>query len=93
MSFLVLDPTPGMTAAIGQPAPRLDTLEGKTVGFVSNGKEGTRGFFGHLEGMLRVECGVKDVVYRTKSNYSAPADAWIAGEIDRWDAVFSGLGD
>ncbi len=93
MSFLVLDPTPGTTAAIGRPAPRLDTLKGKTVGFVSNGKEGTKGFFGHLEGMLRAECGVADVVYRTKSNYSAPADAWIADEIKSWHAVFSGLGD
>ena len=64
-----------MKAAGGQPAPRPSSLKGKTVGFISNGKEGTKGYFAHLERMLREELGVADVVWRTKSNYSAPADA------------------
>ena len=29
------------------------TLAGKTIGFISNGKEGTKGFFAHLERILR----------------------------------------
>ena len=33
------------------------------------------------------------VVSRTKSNYSAPADAHIVAEIRNWDAVISGIGD
>ena len=77
----------------GQAAPRLDTLAGKTVGFISNGKEGTKGFFGHLDRVLREEYGVKNVVFRTKSNYSAPADPHIVAEIGQWDAVISGIGD
>ena len=36
---------------------------------------------------------VADVVLRTKSNYSAPADAHIVAEIRNWDAVISGIGD
>ena len=55
MTFRVLDPTAGEAPATGQLAPRLDTLAGKTVGFISNGKEGTKGFFTHLEKMLREE--------------------------------------
>ena len=93
MTFRVLDPTPGTAPPVGQPAPRLDTLKGKTVGFISNGKEGTKGFFRHLEKILKDDYGVANVVLRTKSNYSAPADRHIADEIKTWDAVVSGLGD
>jgi hypothetical protein len=93
MTFRVLDPTPERAPSVGQLAPRLDTLEGKTVGFISNGKEGTKGFFKHLDQMLREEYGVARVVSRTKSNYSAPADAHIVAEIKGWDAVVSGIGD
>ena len=93
MTFRVLDPTTEKAPPAGKLAPRLDTLAGKTVGFISNGKEGTKGFFAHLEKMLREEHGVAKVVSRTKSNYSAPADAHIIAEIKQWDAVISGLGD
>jgi hypothetical protein len=93
MIFRVLDPTSETAPPLGQRAPRLDTLKGKTVGFISNGKEGTKGFFKHLEKMLKDDYGVANVVMRTKSNYSAPADPHIAAEIKNWDAVVSGLGD
>jgi hypothetical protein len=93
MTFRVLDPTPEKAPPTGQRAPRLTSLEGKTVGFISNGKEGTKGFFRHLERVLREQHGVAKVVSRTKSNYSAPADAAIVAEIKSWDAVISGIGD
>ena len=93
MTYRVLDPTPGTASTAGRLAPRLDTLSGKTVGFISNGKKGTKGFFSHLERMLREEHGVARVEMRTKSNYSAPADPHIAAEIRHWDAVVSGIGD
>ena len=93
MLIRVLDPTTEKAARAGRAAPRLDTLRGKTIGFISNGKEGTKGFFAHLEGMLREEHGVAEVVRRTKSNYSAPADGHIVAEIKGWDAVVSGIGD
>ena len=93
MTLQVLDPTNETTASGAQPAPRLSSLQGKTVGFISNGKEGTKGYFAHLDRMLREELGVADVVWRTKSNYSAPADAYIVDEIKRWHAVVAGVGD
>jgi hypothetical protein len=93
MDLKVLDPTNEVIPPIGQPAPRLTTLVGKTVGFISNGKEGTKGFFAHLEQLLRAEFNVASVVTRVKSNYSAPADPHIAAEILDWDAVVSGIGD
>ena len=93
MDLQVLDPTNETAPTAGEPAPRLESLAGKTVGFISNGKEGTKGFFAHLDRMLRQEFGVAQVVLRVKSNYSAPADPPIAAEIAGWDAVVTGIGD
>jgi hypothetical protein len=93
MTIRVLDPTNERVAALGQRAPRLTSLRGKTVGIISNGKEGTKGYFAHLSQMLRDEHGAADVVVRIKSNYSAPADPHIADEIRNWHAVISGIGD
>ena len=93
MALQVLDPTNEAVPPLGQPAPRPVSLAGVTVGFISNGKEGTRGFFDHLDRMLRTEFGVADVIRRVKSNYSAPADPDIVDEIRRWQAVVTGVGD
>jgi hypothetical protein len=93
MAFQVLDPTNESAPPTGTLAPRPLSLRGKTVGFISNGKEGTRGYFAHLDRMLRTEFGVANVVSRVKSNYSAPADGYIVGEIANWDAVVTGIGD
>ena len=93
MTLQVLDPTTETTPLAGEKAPRPATLAGATVGFVSNGKEGTKGFFAHLARMLTQELGVAAVVQRTKSNYSAPADPPIISEIKDWNAVITGIGD
>ena len=93
MILRVLDPTNERKPAGGQAAPRLASLKGKTVGFISNGKEGSAGFFAHLDRMLRDEFGVADVVFRRKANYSAPAQAAIVDEIKNWQAVVTGVGD
>ena len=93
MTLRIFDPTNEMKATGISLAPRLASLEGKTVGIITNAKEGTKGYFTHLERMLRRDMGVTDVVWRTKSNYSAPADAHIVAEITNWHAVFAGVGD
>ena len=93
MRFQVLDPTNESAPPLGTLAPRPGSLRGKTVGFISNGKEGTKGYFAHLDRMLREDFGVAAVVHRTKSNDSAPADGYIVTEIANWDAVITGIGD
>jgi hypothetical protein len=93
MALQVLDPTNETVPPLGQPASRPASLAGKTVGFISNGKEGTKGFFAHLDRLLRDEFGVANVVFRTKSNYSAPVDGHIVGEVAKWDMVVTGIGD
>jgi hypothetical protein len=93
MTFRVLDPTNETREVGDRPAARPSSLQGKTVGFISNGKEGTKGYFAQLERMLREDLGVARVIWRTKSNYSAPADAHIIDEIGKWQAVVTGVGD
>jgi hypothetical protein len=93
MTIRVLDPTNEARPAVGEAAPRIGSLRGTTVGFISNGKEGAKEFFVHLGRMLQEEHGVAHVVHRVKSNYSAPADKHIVDEIRSWHAVVTGIGD
>ena len=53
MTIRVLNPTSESEATSLEPAPRLKSLKGKTVGLISNGKEGTVGFFAHVDKLLR----------------------------------------
>ena len=93
MTLHVLDPTNETAPPPGIQAPRPASLAGKTVGLISNGKEGTAGFFTHLDRMLRDDLGAANVVFRRKPNYSAPCGAQIAAEITGWDTVITGIGD
>lgn len=93
MAYTVLNPSSEVTATEINPAPRLQSLAGKTVGFISNGKEGTKGFFSHLEQLLRDELKVGKVIFRQKSNYSAPAESSLISEAAEWDLAISGIGD
>lgn len=89
----VLDPTFEQAAAGFTPSPRLEELRGKTVGIISNGKEGTAHFFAHLEAVLRSRYGVADVVQRVKHSLSAPAERAIMDEAATWDVALAGVGD
>ncbi len=93
MSMTVLDPSFEEDAATVVLPQRPHSLAGATVGFISNGKQGTKGFFAHLERLLRDEWGVAEVVYRTKRNYSAPAETELINEAAGWAATFAGIGD
>ena len=93
MAIRVLNPTSESMVVALEPAPRLQSLKGKTVGLISNGKEGTAGFFAHVDRLLRERYRVAEVVLRIKSNYSAPAEDKIIDEGRNWDLVISGLGD
>ncbi len=89
----VLDPTHEQHAADGQPAQRLDSLEGASIGIITNGKEGTDQLFSNISDLLRERHGVGDVHVRRKASYSAPAETEILDEAKRWTAVITGVGD
>jgi hypothetical protein len=90
----VLNPTYDQEATIEVAlAVRPPILQGATVGMLSNGKVGTRAYFDHLERLVREQWDVADVVRRTKSNYSAPAEAALIQEAAQWEVIFAGVGD
>ena len=93
MNYQVLNPTSELSTDHFTVAPRIPDLAGTTVGLISNGKEGTNGFFSHLTQLLYDELQVAKVVLRQKSNYSAPAEAEIIREAGSWDVAITGLGD
>lgn len=93
MTIRVLDPTHEASKPGVQLAPGPVSLQGATVGIISNGKEGTKGYFGHLTRMLQADFGVASVQMRVKSNFSAPADRHIVDEIAKWRVVVTGVGD
>lgn len=93
MTFEVLDPTHETEAEALAPAPRLATLAGATVGFVSNGKQGVREFLDALERELIDRHGVAEIVRTVKTNYSAPADPEIIDRARQWNALVAAVGD
>ena len=93
MAIEVLDPTHDDDARPVTLATRPTSLEGATVGIISNGKQGTRAFFDALEHEFRTVYGVAHVVRVTKSNYSAPADADVMDRATQWTALVAGVGD
>ncbi len=93
MTLEILDPTHEGVAPDFAPAPRLQSLDGATIGVISNGKKGTKPFFDALEQEFIEKYGVASVVRRTKSNYSAPADAEFMAEAKQWHALVAGVGD
>ncbi len=89
----VLDPSFEEDAEPLRLPARPATLRGATVGIISNGKQNAKPFFDHLTRLLRDEWGVAEVVLRTKSNYSAPAESELIDEAARWAVLFAGIGD
>ncbi len=89
----VLDPTFEEAAVGFVLPPRLEELRGRTIGIISNGKEGTAHFFAHMDTVLRTRYGVANVVHRVKGSLSAPAERAIMDEAATWDAMIAGVGD
>lgn len=93
MAIEILNPTYDEQPSAFQAAARLDSLSGRTIGIVSNGKHGTVPFFDALADELRTAHGAVEVVRVIKPNYSAPAGDEILGEAQRWHALVAGIGD
>lgn len=89
----ILDPTYGDDAPRFEAAPRLKSLDGVTVGIISNGKHGTAPFFDALATELQATFGVEEVVRLVKPNYSAPAGDELLNVAATWHALITGVGD
>jgi hypothetical protein len=88
-----LDPSHEADRRAFAPAPRLATLEGATIGIVSNGKKGTQPCFDALAREFTERYRVARVVRLTKANYSAPAEPGLLDGAALWQALVAGVGD
>jgi hypothetical protein len=93
MTIEFLDPGHESDTRNFVPAKRLASLQGATIGILSNGKKGTKPFFDALAKELRERHGIAQVVRLTKSNYSAPAEAALLHDAGKWQALIAGVGD
>jgi hypothetical protein len=93
MSVRVLDPTFEATAAIATRPDRLDSLQGRTIGLLDNGKIRVHELLNAMEEILRSQYGVATVLRFKKPDASRPAPAEIVADMKQCDAVISAVGD
>jgi hypothetical protein len=89
----VLNPTSQSEAQLVRLARRLDSLDGKLIGFLDNRKVNTDRIFQLVSDRLRHDYGVREVIWRRKHNFSAPASPALLAELSACDAVITGIGD
>lgn len=89
----VLDPRGDVTVDARSPADRLESLEGKTVGFLDNAKTNADIFLDEVSEVLSEEYGVEETIHRRKSNTAIPADSIATYLNDHCDAVVNAYGD
>ena len=75
-------------------APRLDTLNGKTMGLLNIGKNGSDAFLQRVEELMREAFDVADVVHFDKPTFTRPAPEELIEQLaNRCDFVVEGLAD
>lgn len=74
-------------------APRLPSLEGRTIGLVDISKPKGREFLDRVEQLLVEEHGVGEVVRLAKPTFTRPAPPDVLSEADRCGAVLVALAD
>ena len=90
----VLDPTTRPEPAEATMAPRLDTLEGKMVGLLDNGKPNSDRILNLVGEMLAKRYNLAGVVRRRKSNASKGVPQEIVDEMaEECDFAITGVGD
>jgi len=94
MSDILLDPTDKVDRGQKTFAPRLDTLDGTTIGLLDINKAKGVHFLDRIEEVLRTRYGVKEVLRRKKVSPGRLASEQIHTELrEKCDAVIEALSD
>jgi len=95
MSITLVNPLDETPRVAGNPAPRLDTLSGKTVGLLDISKPGGSIFLDRLERLLKQRHDVAQVVRAMKPTFTKPAPEAVIDQLlkARVDAVIEALAD
>lgn len=75
------------------PAPRLTTMQGKTIALLDISKPGGSVFLDRIEERLRKQYGVAGVIREMKPTFAKPAPAEVLAKIRGADAVIEALAD
>ncbi len=92
MSTLV-NPLDERSAGQQSPAPRLDSLEGKTLALLDISKPRGSEFLDRLEHLLKERYGVSRIVRETKPTYTKPAPGALLERLAFVDGVIEALAD
>ncbi len=88
--FLPIDEEPPTIVPI---APRLETFDGKVVGFLSNTKDNVDHLFADMQAQLEATYRPRDVIHRSKEHFAANASKELVAELHReCDAVIAAAG-
>ncbi len=91
--YVILSPTLSAPEGKGKLAPRIDTLDGKVVGFLGNGFEFAKEALEEAERLLKLDYELKGVVRFTKSYIGEPATPAILEElVNSCDLVITAIG-
>jgi len=95
MGMILVNPLDETPRARGRPAPRLDTLEGKTIALLDISKPGGRFFLDRLEALLRARAAGLAIVRAAKPTFARPASEELIRRLlgPRCDAVVEALAD
>lgn len=94
MPFEMMDPSGAGASATYDPAPRLATLEGASLGLLDNGKTNAAKFLNMVAEILVAEHGVADVTMYRKEALSKPAPKQVIDKlVANSDFGVTGIGD
>jgi hypothetical protein len=93
MPTILINPFDETQRDARRPAPKLDTLAGKTVALLDISKPGGAIFLDRLAQLLQEQCGVAQVVRETKPTFTKPAPAAVIERLAQCDAVIEALAD
>ncbi len=90
----VLDPTVAPMPAHVSMAPRPESLNGKTVGLLANGKRNADHLLDHVAALMAEHFQLKEIVARDKRNASRPCpDDLLQELLSQCDVVVTATGD
>ncbi len=87
MKTVLVNPLDETPRTVGKPAPRLDSLAGKTIGLLDISKWGGSYFLDHLEQALKDRYGVTKVVRVMKPTFTKPAPAEVIEQLVKADCA------
>jgi hypothetical protein len=73
MKIILVNPMDETQRPRSSPAPRLDSLRGKTVALLDISKPGGKAFFDAIERLLKERHRVQRVIRETKPTFTKPA--------------------